>query len=60
MQPAHHPEPLAEAAPAAIALDPARLLGGLLAHGGTAAGRIMVGGKEKPFEPVEPLQVRAG
>lgn len=56
MQPIRHQGPLAEAAPAVITLDPARLLGGLPAQDGVLAGRVMVGAKEQPLEgPIQPL-----
>lgn len=51
MQAIRHQGPLAEAAPAVITLDPARLLGGLPAQDGAAAGRIMVGDKQLPEKP---------
>lgn len=58
MQAIRHQGPLAEAAPAVITLDPARLLGGLPAQDGATASRVMVGDKQGPFEPEQPPQDR--
>ncbi len=55
MQPSPRPETTVEAAPAAIVLDPAKLLGGLpSAAGVVASGVKQVGLKEIPF-PEKPL-----
>lgn len=61
MQPSPCQDPTAEALPAIIVLDPAKLLGGLpSAAGAVASGVKQVGLKEIPFpDQPQPLGLRA-